>query len=52
MFFAYPRAHADWTDGERLTVTRDGHKEPVEVTLRDGGVAFTAEKGTYRVSYK
>jgi hypothetical protein len=52
VYFAYPRAHADWTDAERLAVTRDGSKVPVEVTRRDGGVAFTAEKGTYRVSYK
>jgi hypothetical protein len=52
VFFAYPRTHADWTDAKRLVVTRDGSQTTVEVTLRDGGLVFTAEKGTYRVSYR
>jgi hypothetical protein len=50
VFFAYPRTHADWSDARRLAVTRDGSPTPVDVTLRDGGLVFTAERGTYRVS--
>jgi hypothetical protein len=52
VFFAYPRTHPDWTDAGRLMVTRDGAAAPVEVTVRDGGLVFTAEKGTYRVRYR
>jgi hypothetical protein len=52
VFFAYPRTHADWTDAKRLAVTRDGSVAPVDVTMRDGGLVFIAEKGAYRVSYR
>ena len=57
VFFAYPRTHADWTDTRRLAVTREadglgGAPTPIDVTLRDGGLVFTAQKGTYRVTYR
>jgi hypothetical protein len=52
LFFAYPRTHADWTDPGRLIVTRQSSATPVEIALRDGGLVFTAEPGTYRVSYR
>jgi hypothetical protein len=52
VFFAYPRTHADWTDAGKVAVVRDGSPTPLEMTLRDGGLVFTAEKGSYRVSYR
>jgi hypothetical protein len=52
VYFAYPRTHADWTDGKRLVVTRDGSPTPIDAILRDGGIVFMANKGTYRVGYR
>jgi hypothetical protein len=52
VYFAYPAMHADWTDSSRLIVTRGETKTPIPTTLRDGGIVFSAEKGTYHIGYR
>jgi hypothetical protein len=57
LVFVLPeRLRADWTDAGRLRVVRareGGESTPVELTLRDGGASFVAERGTvYRLSYR
>jgi hypothetical protein len=52
VYFAFPRLHADWSSGSKIVVTCDGGAAPVDVLLRDGGLVFTAEKGTYRISVR
>jgi hypothetical protein len=55
-FVVPERLHADWTDAGRVQVVREqeaGKATPVEVTVREGGLVFTAERGaTYRLSYR